>query len=224
MLATGCGSPAAAQLASHVSLQSGYELRGVSLGGTRPVGDFDFTYDLPSGFYLNGSVFDGPPMHDRPALAGVVGDLGYALRLDSGLSLDGGVTRVEYFSVGPDGRRARATELYGGVATRRLSARIYYSPNYYRTGVETLYGELAGNIEAVAGIRLNAHLGLLDYLTGPLGARAPHTQIDWLAGASRQFGAVDVHISVSGGGQNARDLYPQPSATTAVIVGVGYTF
>jgi uncharacterized protein (TIGR02001 family) len=169
-------------------------------------------------------VFGGPPVRDHPGLAGVIGDVGYARRLASGLSVDGGVTHLEYFGVGPNGYSAGYTELYGGVASRHLSARLYYSPNYYRPGVETLYGELGGNVGLAAGVRLNAHLGALGYLTSPTGLPSARMQYDWLVGASRQFGAADLHLSISGGGPNEPYPFEQPRRRTAIILGAGYAF
>jgi uncharacterized protein (TIGR02001 family) len=224
LLAAARAGPAAAQLAGRLSLQSGYELRGASIGGTRPVGELGLSYDFRSGVYLNGLAFGGPPVRDDPGLAGVVGDLGYARRLGSVLSVDGGVTHLEYWGVGPYGYNAGYTELYGGLASHHLSARLYFSPNYYQPGVRTLYGELNGNLGLWAGVRLNAHVGGLGYVAAPQGLPPARKQYDWLVGASRQFGALDVHLSASGGGPSEPYPYEQPPRSTAVIFGAGYTF
>ena len=199
-------------------------MRGASVGGTRLVGEFDVSYDFPSGVYLNGSAFGGPPVGNVLGLAGVVGDFGYARRMDSGLSIDGGLTRLKYFGVGPNGYSAGYTEIYGGAATPHLSARLYYSPDHFRSGVETLYGELGGNLELAAEVRMSAHFGALGYLSTPPGFPPARTQYDWLIGASRQFGAADLHFSVSGGEPNEPYSSTQPRFRTALIVGAGYTF
>jgi uncharacterized protein (TIGR02001 family) len=241
-LGSASATRACAQMASRVSLQSNYEIRGISITGGRPVGGLDLSYDFTSGVFLNGSAFGALSDHDHPGLAGFIGDAGYARRLGPSLSADAGVTRTEYVGIGKDGTSTGYTEIYAGLAWRHLSARLYYSPDYYRSGAQTLYGELAGNIGLAAGIRLNAHIGALGYLktgtSGPENYSLPnyavqyytpqnYVRYDWLVGASRQFGAVDVHMSLSGGGPNAHDHYDPPEVPrygTVFILGMGYTY
>jgi uncharacterized protein (TIGR02001 family) len=229
-------------MASQVSLQSNYEIRGISITGGRPVGGLDLSYDFTSGVFLNGSAFGALSDHDHPGLAGVIGDAGYARRLGLSLSADAGVTRTEYVGIGKGGTSTGYTEIYAGLTWRHLTARLYYSPDYFQSGTRTLYGELDGNIGLVAGIRLNAHLGALGYLNDGAGAplnyvrynyirydgmRYGGVRYDWLIGASRQFGAIDAHMSLSGGGPNAHYAYQPsdvPRYNTAFIVGMGYTF
>jgi uncharacterized protein (TIGR02001 family) len=214
-------------MAARVSLDSNYELRGLSVTEGRPVGELDLFYDFTSGVYLNGSAFGALSDRDYPGLAGFIGDAGYAVRLGRSLSADAGATHTEYVGIGKGGASTGYTEIYAGLSSRHFSARLYYSPDYFQSGAQTLYGELAGNIGLVAGIRLNAHIGALGYLNAGAGAPQNYVRYDWLIGVSRQFGAIDVHMNVSDGGPNAHYAY-EPSAAprygTVVIVGVGYTF
>jgi uncharacterized protein (TIGR02001 family) len=222
----GCGR-ACAQIASRVSLQSNYEMRGISVTDGRPVGGLDLSYDFTSGVFLSGSAFGALSDHDHPGLAGFIGDAGYARRLGLSLSADVGVTHTEYVGIGRGGASTGYTEIYTGLAWRHLSARLYYSPDYYQSGAQTLYGELAGNIGLVAGIRLNAHVGALGYLQAGAGAPQNYVRYDWLIGAARQFGAIDVHVSLSGGGPNAHYAYEPrevPRYGTVFILGIGYIF
>ncbi len=207
-----------------LGLQSDYLLHGASITQNRPIGSLELSYDLPVGVYLNGLTFGALPDHEYPGLAGFIGDLGYARRLSSRLSIDGGVTRSEYVGLGRDGYSAGYTEVYGGLSLRRLTVRLYYSPDYFRPGAQTLYGEVAGNIGLAAGIRLNAHAGALGYLDRQTGLPPARTQYDWLIGASRQFGPVDVHMAVSGGGPSQPYGYDQPHPRTKLVAGAGYTF
>jgi uncharacterized protein (TIGR02001 family) len=223
---TSCGR-AHAQMASQVSLQSNYQLRGISVTDGRPIGGLDLSYDFTSGVFLNGSAFGALSDHDHPGLAGFIGDAGYARRLGLSLSADAGVTPTEYVGIGKDGTSTGYTEIYTGLTSRHFSARLYYSPDYFESGAQTLYGELGGNIGLVAGIRLNAHLGALGYLKAGAGAPQNYVRYDWLVGVSRQFGAIDVHMSLSGGGPNAHYSYEprdEPRYGTAFIVGMGYIF
>jgi uncharacterized protein (TIGR02001 family) len=226
-LGSASGTRACAQLASRVSLQSNYEMRGISVTDGRPVGELDLSYDFTSGVFLNASALGALSNHDYPGLGGFIGDAGYALRLSQSLSADVGVTHTEYVGIGKGGASTGYTEAYAGLTSRHLSVRLYYSPDYFQSGAQTLYGELAGDIGLVAGIRLNAHFGALGYLKSGAGAPQNYVRYDWLIGASRQFGAIDVHMSVSDGGPNAHYAYEPsdvPRYETVVILGIGYTF
>ncbi len=217
-------SPAAGQVAGKLSLQSGYEVRGYSVSHGRPVGVLELSYDDPSGIYVSASSFGALPNHDDSGLLGLIGDAGYARRLSPGISIDGGVDHSEYIYPGPGGFHLGYTEVYAGLSLPHLSAHLSYSPAYFRPGAKTLYSEVEGNMGAFAGLRLNAHLGVLTYLASPAGQATPRGQYDWRIGASRQFGAFDLHAAVSGGGPDPDHYDLQPHSKTTFIVGAGYTF
>jgi uncharacterized protein (TIGR02001 family) len=211
-------------MAAKLSLESDYQVRGYSVSQGRPVGVVDLAYDFASGVYANGSLFGALPNDEHTGLLGVIGDIGYARRLNGVLSVDGGLTRTEYIGVGTGGYHTGYTELYAGVATRRLSAHIYYSPNYFWRAAKTLYGEVDGNIGLIADVRLNGHLGFLGWLDRPAWLPPARTAYDWRIGASRQFGAVDVHAAVTGGGPAPQYYDGKMHSKTEFIVGAGYTF
>ena len=224
LAASRCG-PATAQVAGRIGVQSDYEVRGASVSRNRPVGMLDMSYDSLSGVYLNGVAFGALPDHGYAGLVGIIGNLGYVRRLNLEVSVDAGVSHTEYINVGPTGYRVDYTELYAGLASRRLSARLYYSPDYFRSGDQTLYGEVAGGLDLPAGFRLNAHVGLLGYLDRAAGYPPERIQYDWLVAASRQFGSFDVRVAVSGGGPGRNtDYYYPPRAGTEVVIGAGYAF
>ncbi len=216
--------PAAAQMAGRLGLQSDYVVRGASVTQNRPTAGLDLSYDFPAGVYVNGSAFGALPTDGRLGFVGLIGDVGYAKRLNLQVSVDGGVTRTEYVNVGRYGSSTGYTEIYGGLSARHLSGRLYFSPDYYHSGARTLYGEVGGNIGFLAGIRLNAHLGALEYLEQPRGLPPARPQYDWLVGASRQLGPFDLHVAVSGGAPNQPFLYYQAHPKTQAVVGAGYTF
>lgn len=223
-LATAFGAPAAAQVAGELTLQSTYEVRGYSVSEGRPTGVLDLSYDDPSGVYASSSVFGALPDHYDLGLLGLIGAAGYAKRLNADLSVDGGVTRSEYVGAGTGGYRTGYAELYAGLAVRRLSVHLSYSPDYFHPGVKTLYGDLDGDVGVFAGVRLSAHVGVLDYLERPLALPPTRAQYDWRIGAHRPFGAFDLHAALSGGGPGP-DVYDQRThSKTLFIVGAGYTF
>ncbi|MBB2173096.1 TorF family putative porin [Gluconacetobacter asukensis] len=231
-LAIMCCGRAHAQVAGQMGLQNNYEVRGISVTGGRPVGRLDLSYDLTSGLFFNGSALGALPDRNHPGLTGIIGDAGYARRLGLWLSADAGVTHSEYIGVGPGGTSIGYSEVYTGLSSRHVSLHLYYSPDYWKSNNQTFYAELGGNTGLVAGIRLSAHLGLLTYLNGETGSarayiRSGSVQYDWLISMSRQFGALDAHMSVSNGGSNAvrsYESYSRPSFMTIFIVGAGYTF
>lgn len=212
-------------MAAKLSLESDYQVRGYSVSQGRPVGVVDLSYDFPSGLYVNGTALGTLPDSDNPGLLGTIGDLGYARRLNGLVSIDGGILRTDYRGVGSGGYHFGYTEVYAGLASRHLSAHLYYSPDYYRAGQKTLYGEVDGNIGLLANIRLNGHIGLLAWVDRPASlAPPPSNQYDWRIGASRQFGAIDIHAAVTGGGPSPQFYDGMPHSKTEVIVGAGYTF
>ena len=211
-------------MAGKLSLQSNYQVRGYSISQGRPVGVVDLSYDFASGVYLSGQVFGALPNDYNPGLLGTIGDIGYARRLNDILSVDGGVTRSEYFNIGPGGYHTGYTEIYAGLAMRRLSAHLYYSPDYFRPGSKTLYGDIDGNVGLIADVRLNAHIGALDWVGWTSPRPLPRTQYDWSVGLSRQFGAIDLHAALSGGGPSPQFYAGQAHGKTTFIVGAGYTF
>jgi len=227
--------PAAAQLAGSIGVQNTYRLRGYSISGGHPVATLDLYYDHPSGIYLNASGL-GELGHDaNPEFLGYIVNIGYARRVGRQLSLDGGVVRTQ-FSHYAAGRSAGAhyTEIYAGLAGRGLSAHLHYSPDYYRRGASTLYGEIDGALKPAENWQLSAHVGLLGYLDYPgaptIRYRPRSVQYDWRIGAARQFGAVSLHADVSGGGPGAASPYRASAYRyarhqgTALTVGANWVF
>lgn len=224
----GLAQPAVAQVAVEVGLQSDYRFRGYSLTDEDPVGTVVVTYDDPSGAYIGGSLV-GTVDDGEPALVALQGNLGYATRIAPSLSIDAGVTRTEYtdyvFS-----RAVHYTEFYLGLASRNVTTRIRYSPDYYRSDWETLYVEVDGGVEVARDWFLNAHVGQLNYL-GDISPYLVRHSYDWRLGGSRRLGAYGVHVELSGrvakrppafapaNGEN--DLQ---TTGTAVVIGVTRAF
>ena len=200
-----CASPAQGQVALSLAAESDYRFRGYSLSGGRPTASVSLAYDHPSGIYLNGSLI-GVHRRDDEDLLGYQANAGYARRITPSISLDAGVihSRYRFPYYGTTDSRGY-TEAYVGAHVRDFAARVYYSPRYFYEGVSTGYGEVQAAYQPAPNWRLSAHAGLLVYLTSPAYSdrRARH---DWRLSASRQFGRVEVHAAVSGGGPG-RDYY-----------------
>ena len=177
-------------------MQTDYRIRGYSISDGQPSASLSVSYDDPSGVYLGGSavatIRDGDP-----ELLGIQANLGYAMRLSPTVSIDGGVSRTQYFYGYGTSRNFDYTEIYLGLALPIVAARLSYSPDYYRDGTSTLYAELDGGFEPAPDWFLSAHVGALTYLDTPP-VFLPRTRYDWRLGASRQLGRFAVHVDVSG--------------------------
>jgi len=214
---------AQAQVAGSVSIESDYRYRGHSLSSGHPVATATLDYDDASGFFIDGSI-TGVLGGDRPGLLGVQGNIGYATRLSSKLSMDVGVLRSQYTPSYAGDRAAHYTELYLGITRRSLSSRVYFSPDYFHSGISTLYGEIDGAIEPVRDWHLSAHVGGLVYLSRPAAYANRRDQHDWRIGVSRQLGAFDVHLNLSGGGPGPDYYGREPRGRTALVVGATRSF
>lgn len=207
-----------------MAVQNDYRVRGYSVSDREPVAILSLSYDHPSGFYLSGTAIGSLAFSGARLPLGTIEEVGYARRLAPTLSIDGGVTRSDFSQL--YGYRAHYgyTQAYVGLIGKFVSGHVYYSPDYYRRGVSTLYGEVDGTIEWVAKVRLNAHLGYLDYLHAPSAYGPEQDQYDWRIGASRPFGPFDVHAAVTGGGPGPDYDYGRLRSKTALVVGASWTF
>jgi len=211
-------APASAQFAGSLSIDSDDRLRGYSVSDDRPVASLNLSYDLPSGLYANGSVIATLDHADNVHPLGVIANLGYARSVDSGLSLDAGITQTQYYRyVAATGGDAHYTDFYVGVLTPGLSSHLYLSPDDLHRGVTSLYGEIDGALRPIRGWRLSAHIGAIGYLAAP-GGLVRKTHYDWRAGVARRLGPFDVHAAITGGGPG-NDYYLSSAHHRAALVG-----
>jgi uncharacterized protein (TIGR02001 family) len=159
-------SRAWSQVAGSATLTSNYLYRGVSLSDGLPALDLALVYDAKSGLYLGGSLIGEVTRREGAEILGHQEYLGYALRLNPRSTVDFGVSNLNYRSyVYPYGG-ADATEVYLGWVTGPLNYYLHYSPNYFRPGARTLYGEVNGTIRLPRRWRLFGHVGVLTPLGG----------------------------------------------------------
>ncbi|KQV56094.1 hypothetical protein ASC70_03725 [Caulobacter sp. Root343] len=221
-MAASLATPALAQVSGGVAVQSDYRLRGYSISDGRAVGVLDLSYDHASGLYANGSVIGGKGRSGDLDVVGLIGNVGYARRLNDRLTLDTGVvqtSRMQHYSPRTTGRY---TEGYVGLNAGDLSARISYSPNYLRHGVKTLYGEINAGVDTVAQLRLDGHLGYLACVDAPAGQRCTD-RIVWRIGASRRFDRLELQAALTGAeAPGGRDL--RLDGNPALTFGASWTF
>jgi uncharacterized protein (TIGR02001 family) len=217
--AAAVASPAFAQVAVEGAVLSDYRVRGYSISDGEPAASLSLSYDHPSGAYV-GATAVGSFQDGEPELAAFQANAGYAFRVGPGVSLDAGVSRsVYYYAYG--NRNLGYTELYFGVAAPHVSARVSYSPDYYRAGTSTLYAEVDGGIEPVTNWVLSAHAGIFSYLgTKPI--FLPRERYDWRIGAARKFGATALRLDLSGRVQGS--AAPGATDATALVLSLTHAF
>lgn len=220
VLAAACfAAPALGQVALEVALQTDHWVRGYSVSGERPVAAITLIYDDPSGFYLGGTA-SGAVRRGEPGVVSAQANLGYAARISPSLSLDGGVSRFEYFSSYGSAYDYHYTEAYLGLATRNVAARVRFSPDYFRPGTETIYAEVEGGVEPLPNWLVNAHLGVVHYL-GERPAYMPRRRYDWRVGMSRVMGTYGVHLDLTGrfgGRSNAPTGAARPDGDRTALI------
>lgn len=205
-------------------MQNDYRVRGYTISGDKPAAILGFSYDHPSGFYLNGSAIGTLDHGNDPALLGAIGNIGYARRIGPRVSIDAGYTRTQYTHyVGAARGNAHYDEFYAGISAHGLSAHVYVSPDYFRREVSTIYGELDGAIKPVGEWRLTGHVGVIGYLSQPR-YLSFSTQYDWRIGISRPIKRFDLHVALTGGGPGNDHYHNRAHGKTAVIGGVSWFF
>ena len=195
-------TPADAQVAGSIGIDSDYRLRGHSLTDGRPAFWAEASYDDPSGAYLGLSALT-ELTHDKRFL-GVIGNAGYAKRISEHVTLDVGLLRSQVRGAVPESSGFKYTEVYAGAYVGPVSGRIYYSPDYRRGGQSTLYGELEAGFEPLPNWRVTGHVGLLEDLNGSIYSRAGDTVGDWRLSIARQLGKFELHAALSRG---SSDIY-----------------
>lgn len=217
--------PAAAQVSGSIDVESDYRLRGYSLSAGRPAATAQIGYDDASGIYLTLSATGIFDRNDDPLFLGVQGNIGYVRRLSSRLSIDGGILRSQYRAPDRDSRPWYYSEVYLGLADGPVTARVYYSPDYYGPAGSALYGEIEATIAPAGKWRLNGHLGSRVLLSTPTRYRSDgRARYDWRVGISRPFGSLDLHATASGGGPD-KDYYAgKAHGGIALTAGASWSF
>lgn len=209
----GAATPAAAQLGANLTLQSDYRYRGRSISDEKPALTFNVAYDHDSGVYLGGNVTAAKTDDDGVQAVRYVTYAGYAIRPARGPAFDIGVSNYHALDYRGAKRTFTYSEIYGGVLTDRFSFRLHYAPDYYETGADTIYADLAGAVRPRPDVRLFAHAGVLT----PLGGRTRgglRTRYDFSLGVAKQFAdcevsatwtRIDPQVVFAGGRREKRD-------------------
>ncbi len=212
-----CATPAVAQFAGSVSIQSDDRFRGRSLSEGRPVATLDLSYDMAAGFYLGGAVTAVATRHEGVRVLGFQENAGYAWKTKAGPVIDLGVANASYTEYYSGGASADYTEIYAGLIAGPIASHIHFSPNYFRHGVSTVYLETDGVARIAPRWRLNGHVGVLTQTGGPLAPMSRRTRYDWRLGIAHQLGRFSLQASWSGGGPD-RDYYARETHRRDALV------
>ena len=151
----------AAQLSGTVAGVTDYRYRGVTFSDRRPAAQAGLTYDDASGWYTG--VFGSTVRLDPPGPAAsrfqAIAYGGYATRVAPGVSLEAGGD----YSAFSGGNDFNYGELFVGASAENVSARIHYSPRYFGTSSNGIYGEINASHPLTDAVRLHLHVGFLRY-------------------------------------------------------------
>lgn len=180
-----CMAPAAhAQTSATVALSSEYSVRGVSLSDGRPAPQFGLAWDGAQGWYAGAYAAPRLTLGERSDVTSLAAYGGYAGPVRSGLAWEVGATSTAFAGASEYNYR----ELYAGVMTDRLAARVYFSPSYYGYGGRTQYAELNGFYPLRDKVKLIGHAGILH-------GRASRNRIDLRLAVGVDVGDVNLQLA-----------------------------
>jgi len=147
---------ACAQVSGSVALVSDYRFRGVSLSDRGPAVQASLAYDRSDGWYAGAFASTLRFGRTAQAHAQLLTYAGHAWRLRDGLDAEVGVDYSAFFG-GASGYDY--PELYAGLASDRVSGRLYYAPRYFDEETPVVYAELNLAQPLSERVRVLAHLG-----------------------------------------------------------------
>lgn len=217
-------TPAAAQLAATVAVQSDFRLRGLSMNGGGPVLSGIVGYDHPSGLFAEASATGGDTRRFGGQLLGYSARAGYSKRLISQLAINLGAAKTKLVWRVNRAFSGDYPELFAGLSGEHASVRVSYSPSYLVRGDAALYVEGNGGFRITEPLRIAGHIGWLTPLTSPRGNFLPGPRHDLSLSVVAALGRVDLQISMVHSGAGAAYLQPRGQSADAVVVGAALHF
>lgn len=212
------------QLAGSVSAVSDYRLRGLSLNGGRVAITTGVSYDHSSGAYLGASATTGDTRRFGVRFLGHTEYIGYAARLTPRLSWEIGGSNTQVYSNVLNPFSGRYREVYAGLSTEQVSARLSYSPSFFARGAGALYLDLNGAVRPAKGLRVFGHAGLLM----PVGSRnpavLPQSRYDLRFGAAAEFKRTEIQVNWTRSGADRSFLENRQQSRDALIIGASWFF
>jgi uncharacterized protein (TIGR02001 family) len=220
-----CGAaPAGAQVGASLTLQSDFRYRGRSISDEKPALTFNLAYDHESGVYLGGDVTAGDTATGGVRVLRHVAYAGYAVRPKTGPAFDVGVANYHVADFRAGKRTFDYNEVYAGLLGDRLSLRAHYAPDYYESGVKTLYVDLSGALRPRPDVRLFAHAGVLTRVGGTYNPGARYTRYDFSAGVAKQFGDCEISATWSRYDPSLDPARSRREKRSALVLAASYFF
>lgn len=181
-----CATQAHAQVSVSAAFLSDYRYRGVSLSDGEPAAQLSLAYDAPaSGWYAGGMASNVRLAREDGVQA--LGYTGISRRFAPEFSWDLGAEYTQYS--GP--HHYQYPEVYAGLTYRQISARVYYTNDYFSLGVPVVYAELNGSHNFTDRWYTFGHAGLLRRN----GYAAHNVREDYRAGVGVSLRHCDVQLA-----------------------------
>ena len=181
-----------AQVSGTATLVSNYRFRGISLSDGDPAAQFGITYDDAQNWYAGAFAstvkFAAPSNVELQAVPFV----GYAWRTAGGVSWEVG---ADYALFTGSARGFDYPEVYLGVISENIGARLYYSNRYFGENTSTVYGEINGAQPLFYRVRLLAHFGILHSTSGSLYYRGSSHLLDGRVGIGVDLAPFNIELS-----------------------------
>jgi uncharacterized protein (TIGR02001 family) len=224
-LALTAGCAAQAQVAVSATLESDYRFRGASLTDRRPTASLNLNYDHRSGLYAGATALVADTRHEGIESLGFIEYAGVVKQVTRQVALDVGVTNYDLKRYA--GTRTASfdyAEGYIGAATRNLTFRAAFSPNYLQPGAQTVYLDLSGAVHPWEKWRLFGHAGMFAPANDKSRQLGFRRRYDLRAGIAREFDKAQVSLAWT-------TLWPgfvRPGATppkrSAIVASASYYF
>ena len=197
---------ACAQVSGSATLLSDYRFRGASLSDGQPAVQLGVAWERDDGWYA-GAFASSTQLYGRPG-AQLLTYLGYAHRLHAGLSWEAGAEYAAFSRYPGD----NYPEFYLGLASNKLSGRIYYAPRYFSEEHAALYAELNGTRALNERFRLLGHVGWLQRSgrDADPDQGAQRRRLDVRIGVGASLGGFDLQLArvASDGSRGTYSGYP----------------
>jgi uncharacterized protein (TIGR02001 family) len=217
-------SAARAQVGLSATLYSDYRIRGFSLSGDKPAASLDFAFDHASGAYVGASIIADETRRSGLGFLGYVANIGYVTRLGGDTTWDVGAVDTSVNAGAYRSYTVSYGELYTGVTHNNFAAYLYFSPDYLREHVATLYADLSASFRPAQRWRLFAHAGVLTPVGGHEQPDSQHEQFDVRAGAAYDFGGGELQLAWTTASPYAEYPAGKVQSRGALIVQASYFF
>ena len=223
--ATPCSAaPAVAQVAASLSLDSDYQVRGVSVSDGEPVLSASASYDHASGVYAGVSAMAEETAHSGVQMLGHIEYAGLVMRNRTGMSWDVGVSNSNFTEYKDMNYHLNYTEIYAGLSFENLSGHVYYSPNYFGDARQTLYVELNGAMSLASAWRVFGHVGALTELNGQGSPEPRRERFDLRAGVAREFKGCEMRLTFTGASPEVDQSTGRERTLTSIVAGATLFF